>query len=166
MNIINKIYNDSNFMKIAKPIIENKEFEKTKLIKHHDTTRFNHSVKVAYLSYRFSKVLGLDDKSIVRGATLHDFFLERDDENIKTETKMLIKHPKIAKENAIKYFGVNEKEQNIIESHMFPVSNVLPRTKEAWIVSFCDKLIAASEGTGRVKAQVSLWILFIANLLK
>ncbi len=163
---MNKIYNDKEFMKVASPILDHKEFMKTKAIIHHGNTRYNHSVRVAYASYTLSKILGCDTKSTIRAGMLHDFFLERDDKNIATETKMLIKHPTIAKENAIQYFGVNEKEQNIIEAHMFPISSVAPKSKEAWIVTFCDKLVAMCEGAGNAKAQVTMWILFLVNFIK
>ena len=79
---------------------------------------------------------------------------------------MLINHPLIAKKNAIKYFGVNEKEQNIIESHMFPISNVVPKYKEAWLVTLSDKLVATLEGATRAKAQITMWMLFIVNFIK
>lgn len=153
-------------MSSAQPILSHKEFIKTKSIFHHGGTRFNHSVKVAYLSYRISKLLGCDTKAAIRGGTLHDFFLIRDDKNIVSETKLFVKHPTLAKENAINYFGVNEKEQNIIESHMFPVSSVVPKSKEAWIVTICDKIIAMSEGVSKAKAQLSVWILFLINFIK
>ena len=97
---------------------------------------------------------------------LHDFFLVRDDKNIVTSTKMLIEHPTIAKENAIKYFGVNEKEQNIIESHMFPVSVVAPKYKEAWIVSLSDKIASHIEVASRAQTQIGIWILFLVNFLR
>ncbi len=163
---MNKIYKDKQFMSIASPILLHKEFSKTKSIVHHGGTRFNHSVKVSYLSYKISKLLGCDVKAAIRAGVLHDFFLERDDKNIVTETKMFIKHPSIAKENAINYFGVNEKEQNIIESHMFPISNVAPKYKEAWIVTFCDKIVAMMEGAKVAKAQVSIWFLFLINFIR
>ena len=166
LDLINKIYEDKNFMCTAKPIMSHKEFIKTKSIVHHGSTRFNHSVKVAYLSYKISKVLGCDTNAVVRAGALHDFFLERDDENIVTETKMLIKHPTIAKENAINYFGVNEKEQNIIESHMFPISSVAPKSKEAWIVTLCDKIVAMIEGASTAKAQITVWLLFLFNFIR
>lgn len=166
MNIMNKIYNDKEFMQSASSILSHKEFIKTKQIVHHGSTRFSHSVKVGYLSYKVSKVLGFDTESAIRAGTLHDFFLIRDDENIATSSKMLIKHPSMAKENAINYFGVNEKEQNIIESHMFPISNVAPKYKEAWVVTFCDKIVALMEGASRAKAQVSLWMLFLINFVR
>lgn len=166
MNIINKIYSDKKFMSVAEPMLNHKEFVKTKNIIHHGGTRFNHSVKVAYVAYKLSKLFGCDTKSAIIGGTLHDFFLERDDDNISAYTKMLINHPTIAKENAIKYFGVNEKEQNIIESHMFPTSNVAPKSREAWIVALSDKIIAMSEGTVTAKARVAIWMLFLVNFIR
>lgn len=166
MDIMNKIYNDRQFMMVASPILTHKEFMKTKSIVHHGNTRYNHSVRVAYMSYTLSKILGFDVKSATRAGILHDFFLVRDDKNIATSTKMLLEHPSIAKENAINYFGINEKEQNIIESHMFPISNVVPKSKEAWIVTLSDKIVSLFEGATRAKAQLSLWIIFLINFVK
>lgn len=166
MNLMNKIYNDKNFMMYANPVLSHKEFLKTKSVVHHGNTRYNHSVRVAYLSYKMSKIVGGETSSVIRAAALHDFFLERDDKNIATETKMLIKHPSIAKENAINYFGINDKEKNIIESHMFPISNVAPKSKEAWIVTLCDKLVAIGEGFSSAKSQISVWFLLIINFIK
>ena len=96
MNLMKKIYNDKEFMSVASPILTHKEFLKTKSVVHHGNTRFNHSVRVAYFSYKLSNAVGGDKYSIIRAGTLHDFFLERDDKNIVTETKMLIKHPSLA----------------------------------------------------------------------
>lgn len=166
MNLMSRIYSDKKFMSVAGPILSHKEFLKTKSIVHHGNTRYNHSVRVAYLAYTLSKLFGCDQTSTIRGGALHDFFLVRDDKNIATSTKMLIEHPKIAKQNAITYFGVNEKEQNIIESHMFPVSNVAPKSKEAWLVTLSDKLVATFEGLGRAKAQATVWMLFLINFIR
>ena len=166
MNLMKRIYDDKEFMTIASPVLLHKEFLKTKSIVHHGNTRYNHSVRVAYLSYKLSKIIGGDTKSIVRAGALHDFFLVRDDENIITETKMFIKHPTIAKENAINYFGINEKEQNIIEAHMFPMSNVIPKYKESWMVNFCDKIVSLVEGAGSAKTQVSMWLVVLFNFIK
>lgn len=153
-------------MSIAAPILTHKEFMKTKSIVHHGSTRFNHSLKVAYTSYIISKVLGCDVKSATRAGALHDFFLVRDDKNLISSTKMFIKHPTMAKENAMNYFGINEKEQNIIEAHMFPMSTVAPKSKEAWIVTFADKIIAILDGANRAKTQLSVWLLLLVNFIK
>ena len=166
MNLMNRIYNDNEYMSVAKPILTHKEFMKTKSIVHHGNTRYNHSVRVSYVAYKLSKVLGFDNDAVIRAGALHDFFLIRDDKNIITSTKMFIEHPKIAKENAINYFGINEKEQNIIESHMFPISDVVPKSKEAWLVTLSDKIVALFEGASRAKAQVTVWMLFLINFIK
>ena len=166
MSLLNRIYKNKEFMDVASPILENEEFTKTKEIFHHGDTRYNHSVRVAYVSYLLSKGLGFDTKSVIRAGTLHDFFLERDDKNIATLSKMFINHPSIAKENAMNYFDLNEKEQNIIESHKFPISSVAPKYKEAWIVSLSDKIVAFFEGTKMVKSYVSVWILFLINFIR
>ena len=166
MKLMNKIYNDNEFMSVAKPILDHQEFLKTKSVVHHGNTRYNHSVRVGYIAYKLSRLMGLDTISTIRGGVLHDFFLERDDESIVSETKMWIKHPTIAKENAIEYFGVNEKEQNIIESHMFPISNKTPKYKESWIVSFSDKIVASVEAASTAKAQVAIWVGILANIIK
>lgn len=166
MNLMNKIYNDKEFMKYANPVLSHNEFLKTKEIVHHGNTRYNHSVRVAYFSYKLSNAIGGDTSSVVRAGALHDFFLERDDRNIASETKMLIKHPSIAKENAKYYFGINDKEKNIIESHMFPISNRVPKSKEAWIVSLCDKIVAIGEVASNAKSQVSVWLLLLINFIK
>ena len=166
MNLMNRIYNDKEFMMVASPILTHKEFMKTKSIIHHGNTRFNHSVRVAYVAYKLSKFTGADKVSTIRGASLHDFFLVRDDKNILTSAKMFIDHPKIAKENAIKYFAVNEKEQNIIESHMFPTSSVMPKSKEAWLVTIADKIMALVEGAGHAKTRFGVWMLFLINFIR
>ncbi len=166
MSLMSRIYKDKGFMSVAKPILEHKEFLKTKSIVHHGNTRYNHSVRVSYVAYKLSKMLGFDTECTIRAGALHDFFLVRDDKNIARSTKMLIEHPTLAKENAIKYFGVNEKEQNIIESHMFPISSVAPKYKEAWIVTLSDKLVAMFEGAGCAKTQIGVWMLFLINFIR
>lgn len=153
-------------MSVAEPILTHKEFIKTKSIIHHGNTRFNHSVRVSYIAYKLAKVLGCDVTSTIRGAALHDFFLVRDDKNLLTSAKMFVEHPTIAKENAIKYFAINEKEQNIIESHMFPTSSVVPKSKEAWIVTLADKVSTILEGAMQAKTQISVWMLFLINFIK
>ena len=166
MKLLNRIYNDKNFMSLTNSILTHKEYVKTKSIVHHGSTRFDHSIKVAYLTYKVSKIFGWDVNSATRGAALHDFFLVRDDKNILTSAKMFVEHPTLAKENSIKYFGVNEKEQNIIESHMFPASKVAPKSKEAWIVTFADKVVALFDGATTAKAKFALWTMFLINIIR
>lgn len=54
-------------------------------------------------------------------------------------------HGKIACENANKLFDLNKKEQNIIKSHMWPISLNLPKSKEAFLITAVDKYCALLE---------------------
>lgn len=45
-----------------------------------------------------------------------------------------------------KYLDINENVENIIESHMFPLTiTKIPKSKEAFIVSLADKICAVKE---------------------
>lgn len=139
---------DYRFMEIARPIIEHEEYQQMRYLKHHDESVYEHSIKVAYSSYQIAYKHGLDWVSTIRGALLHDFFLYKFKKSlsiriITDSIRHAVVHPLIALENSKKYFDLNEKEENIITGHMFPFG--LPRSKEAWIVSYSDKYIATFE---------------------
>lgn len=147
-------YFDYRFMEIAVPIIEHEEYQQMRLIKHHDESVYEHSIKVAYHAYRIAYKHNLDWESTIRGALLHDFFLYKFKKTfslriITDSINHAINHPKIALSNAKKYFDLNEKEENIIIGHMFPFG--IPKSKEAWIVSYVDKYIAVFEYASNAK---------------
>ena len=73
---------NKEFLNIVSDILENEEFQKLKNIKHHDTDRFDHSLRVSYYSYLITKALRLNYKATARAGLLHDFFLE---ENYKID---------------------------------------------------------------------------------
>ena len=56
--------------------------------------------------------------------------------------KTLIEHPNYALKEASSKFELNDKEKNIIVSHMFPVSLNLPMYAEIWIVDLVDDVVA------------------------
>ena len=58
--------------------------------------------------------------SAARGGLLHDFFTNSYKDSKKGN--LMKNHPKIASNNATKHFNINDKEKNIIESHMFPLN--------------------------------------------
>ena len=141
-------YKDEKFAEICKPFMENEEFIKMKGIKHHNESVFEHVVDVAYRSYKIASKFNLDTKATIRGALLHDFYLYKFNKKMRISLLFdsfshAVNHPKIALKNSKKYFKVNDKESNIILSHMFPIR--LPRYREAWIVTFVDKYLAVYE---------------------
>jgi uncharacterized protein len=145
-------------MEIATPIIGHHEYEAMRFIKHHDESVYDHSLKVAYFAYKIAYRNDLDWVSTIRGALLHDFFLYKFKKSlsprlITDSIKHAMSHPLIAFDNAKKYFDLNDKEENIIKGHMFPFG--LPKSKEAWIVTYVDKYVAAFEYTSNFKKMAA-----------
>ena len=91
MNINDK---DNEFIDIVDHILGNKEFKTLKNIEHHGVNRFDHSVKVAYYSYKVAKFLNLDYHKTAKAALLHDFFLSDDNRTVKERIISTFVHPK------------------------------------------------------------------------
>ncbi|MEG1596708.1 MAG: HD domain-containing protein [Bacilli bacterium] len=147
---------------IIKDIVNNDNFKKLERISHHGVTRFDHSLMVAKYSYKISKALKLDYNSVTRGAMLHDFFfIDNKDLTRKDKLYSIVNHPKIAYNNAIKYFDINYLEEDIILSHMFPISLKAPRYIESWIVDMVDNVVAIKEKAYTIKRQLKTAVTFL-----
>lgn len=156
-------YNDYEFKRLIDSIINNKEFQKTKDISHHGMTRYEHSLRVAYYSYLITKALHLDYKETTIAALLHDFFTDEvADENAIARLR---RHPGHAVENAKKYFDLSDKQEDIIRTHMFPVTFTPPKYLESWIVDIVDDIAAIYEKTYSVKKELQAAATFILILV-
>lgn len=131
------------FEKIIEPILNNQEFLKTKEKAHHGITRYEHLVRVSYYSYLISKILRLNYKETARAALLHDFFI--DEANDDSRIGALQKHPEYALQNAKKYYNLSDREEDIIKTHMFPVTFTPPKYLESWIVDLVDDVAGIYE---------------------
>lgn len=136
---------DKEYKKIVKNILRNSEFKKMYNIEHHGISRWEHLIKISYHSYVIAKKLNMDYKSVARGALLHDFYLDGDERSKKRKFLDTFSHPKKALNTSLEHFDINEMEQNIIVSHMFPIYFVLPRFKESVLVDLVDKCIGSVE---------------------
>lgn len=146
-SLINKIYEDKEFICIIDDIINNEIVQKMKDFRqHYNVSCFEHCLCVSYYSYLICKKLKLDYKSVARAGMLHDLFLYdwRKRENGR-EGLHAFTHPKTALENSLKLFDLNEKEKDIILKHMWPVTIVPPKYLESYIITFVDKHCAISE---------------------
>ena len=112
-------------------------------IQHGNTSVYEHSVRVAYYSLKAAEFLHLNGhrKELVRGALLHDYFLYDWHIPDKENPHRLhgFYHPGVALRNASKEYELTEREKNIIRRHMWPLTVVPPRCREAWIVTTADK---------------------------
>ena len=158
-----KIYQDNEFNKIICEVSNNKEFQKLKKVKHHGINRYEHSVRVAYYTYKITKILHLDYKESTIADLLHDFFQEEvSDKNFVVRLR---KHPGIAVKNATQYFKLNEKQIDIIKTHMFPITFTPPKYMEGWIVDFVDDASAIFEQGRVIKQHVKIVGTFLLILL-
>ena len=141
---------DNEYYKIVKPIVEHPEFIKRKTFVHHESCSvFDHCLNVSILSYLWAKRLNWDYQSAAIGGLLHDFYDEpwqNSEHRVVTEKKKLSErhgfvHARQAAKNANFYFPqlINERVDNIIRRHMFPLNIAPPKYRESWLVSMIDK---------------------------
>ena len=82
---------------------------------------------------------------------LHDYFLYDWHEKNKGHSLHGFKHPYFALRNASRDFRLNDIEKNVIVRHMFPLTPIPPKCREAWIVCMADKYCSARETMYTVK---------------
>lgn len=161
---------NEEYRKIVYHILNNEEFNKIKEIEHHGVTRYQHSLRVSYYSYKIAKFLHLDYASVARGGLLHDFFLSDENRTKKERFVSTFVHPKKAVATSIKEFDLTEKEIDMIRSHMFPINIAIPKYIESWIVSLVDKVIGLAEFTDTIQCRLAsttnIMILLFLNYLR
>ncbi len=155
---------DNEYYLIINHILNNDEFKKIGKCYHHGTTRLDHSLRVSYYSYIITKKLNWDYESTARAGLMHDFFYNENGGITKEGVKSTFTHNKEALYNSEKYFGLNYKEKDIIEKHMFPINAKPPRYKESIVVSIIDKLVALVEFKRKIKINIIVWSMLFMNL--
>lgn len=145
---IDELKNNENiieFFNITKELINNTTVQQMQNFRqHYNTSCYEHCIEVAYWSYLFCKKFKLDYISVARASILHDLFLYDWRHSHKDLNGWhAFKHPKIALKNASQLFVLNQKEQDIILKHMWPVTFFqFPKYKESYVITITDKLSA------------------------
>lgn len=139
------------FIRIVSDITSVEAYRRLMNYTHHRvTTRYQHCLNVAWYSYLMAKAAGLDYVSAARAGMLHDFYLYEGHHTKEMHGRHSEVHPRIALQNAEKYFHLNETEKDCILHHMWPSSHEMPHTKEGLILTIADKYCAAIEfGSGQ-----------------
>lgn len=148
------------FESLVSDILNNKYFLETKHDLHHGTSKYEHSIRVAKMSYRLSYLFHADVSCATRAGLLHDFFFGTRKERPENS---YLRHPVTAANNAKKYFNVTEKEREAIKTHMFhhvvikkifpfinpkekaSIKEFKPKSKEGWIVCASDLIVSIME---------------------
>ena len=126
--------------------------ELNKYIQHGTTSIYKHSQHVAFFSYKMAKLFknkfnaNIDFEALIKASYMHDLFMY--DWHEKTNWHRLhgYTHPALAAQNAEKYCNATQKEIAIIKTHMWPLTiTKIPKSKEAWILTLCDKYSTIKE---------------------
>jgi uncharacterized protein len=126
-------------------------------IQHGTISTYEHCWNVAQFSYWLNSRLHLcaDETTLLTGALLHDFYLYDWHIDEKQEHRLHgFSHPRAACENAKRYLDAEEVVQEVILSHMWPLTlRSIPKSREAAIVCFADKYCAVLETIRRKKKK-------------
>ena len=155
--LLEKIYNDKEFINVIDDMINNKTVQEMKKYRqHYETSCFDHCLEASYFCYKICKKLHLDYISCARAAMVHDLFLY--DWRVRQPGRKglhAFTHPKYAYENASKIFDLNKKQKDIIVKHMWPVTFFsIPRYAESFILTLVDKYCALKESYNYYSGKV------------
>ena len=148
---------------IVEEILLNDEFQKRKYFRHHKGSLWDHVTEVSYYSYLMAKAKHLDERTCAIAGLLHDFYpkaYKYSDELKQIDPEYLsdvrkkqpihqmhgFTHAEAASKNSWKYFPnlMDEKIDECIKTHMFPLNIRPPKYKEGWIITYVDKKLSIS----------------------
>lgn len=128
-----------------------------KNLQHGEVSVKKHSEKVAFTSLWLARKLKLkvQEKELVRGALLHDYFLYdwHDEEHAGFKNLHGFKHPAVALKNASAEYALTDREADIIKKHMWPLTLVPPAYAEGWLVTLSDKIVSSKESIHFIKMR-------------
>lgn len=154
---------------IIKDLLDDDVVILMKKFHHHcNISCFQHCINVSYYNYILCKKFNLDFRAASRGGMLHDLFLYdwKTTKRKKGEQFHAFSHGRTALKNAKERFLLSKREENMIASHMFPLSNDLPKYKESLVIVLVDKYCAMAEIFSYLKRNIinQLKLFFIPSL--
>lgn len=146
MSKANRKLREREFIDLTRELLDSDQVRMMGRWKHHGpVTTLDHSLFVAFSTYRVARLLRMDVRSAVRGALLHDLYLYDSHDKSAHPGNQCFDHPRFAARNAEALTSLSSKEKNIILSHMWPLGGALPRSPEAWMVDLVDTVCAGLE---------------------
>lgn len=145
MNKLRRKYNKGlkSFYALKSQYDSKAEISVMKHFKHHGhVTCYDHSWRVTKYSYLTAYMFNLDLEATFKGALFHDYYLYNRFEKVHLHG---YHHGKVSLRNAEMLEEFNDKEKNIVLSHMFPLTDTIPKYSESWVVTVVDKLVSTGE---------------------
>lgn len=146
----NKVTTSGDFVSVASELSGARLYVEDGYTQHGNTSCLLHSIAVAYHSLRLAKKIfkrNFSERELIRGALLHDYFLYDWHYNAFPPNGLHgFSHPLTAWQNASADFALTKREENIIRTHMFPLTiTKIPRHRESIIVMLVDKYCSLYE---------------------
>ena len=146
MGRLSRKLREREFVDLTRELLDSEQVRMMGRWKHHGpVTTLDHSLFVAFSTYRVARMLHMDVRAAVRGALLHDLYLYDSKDRSAHPGNQCFDHPRFAARNAAALTPLTDKERNIILSHMWPLGGALPRSLEAWMVDLVDTVCAGLE---------------------
>ena len=163
------------FYAYIQDILEHPKFQALKELQHHGqgNSVYDHSLATAEFAFQLARDLGFsgeDVRRVTRAALLHDFFgydwhgpayqrYSHSFHGLGRVTHMHgFIHGPIAAKRAAFWFDLDQRQQEAIADHMFPLCRAFPRHKEAWVVTAADKVVAAREVLALAERSCGSWL--------
>ena len=159
MSLKNRL-NQTAYLSCVSDLLDTPEVRSMKRWQHHWTiTTYDHSLFVSYVAFRLARKWKRDYRMAARMGLLHDLYLYDSHDPSAHPGNQCFDHPRAAVRNARALVGLSPKEENIIASHMWPLSPTMPHSAEAVIVSLADKLCALMDYSFLSRLQrISRWM--------
>ena len=157
--------NDVLIKRFGNDILKSEEFEAALTQTHHHRSSVgDHSIMTARAGLTMCNLMKkagvhIDQRKVVRISLLHDLGMLGRDERYRNNFMCGYLHPKNSAVTAQKLWSdIDRKSVRAIESHMWPLSPCMPRSKEAVILCLADKVTAIGDRinpkTRRVESPV------------
>ena len=129
-------------------LVDNGEFDKLKdYIQHNNYSTFDHCIAVAETALDLAEKFNIkiDEDELVTAALLHDYYLY--DWHIADKSHRFhgFSHGRKAMLNAVSHYRINERQQQAIERHMFPLTIIPPTNRIGILITLADKICAVRE---------------------
>ena len=105
---------EHEFLDLTRELLDSRQVRMMGRWKHHGpVTTLDHSLFVAYSSYRVARFLRLDAYAAARGGLLHDLYLYDSKDKSAHPGNQCFDHPRFAARNAEELTTLSAKEKNI-----------------------------------------------------
>ncbi len=128
--------------------------EMKQFIAHSDITVYQHCVAVCRKALELCRTydIKVNKEELVFSCLLHDYYLYDWHINEKGRKLHGTHHQIIAADNAKRDYQISDKIYSIIKTHMFPLPpQYIPKYKEAWVLTWADKIVATKEALKKYK---------------